>query len=81
MPEQKIGYVKWFDIGKGYGFISPEDKEIQEDIFVHFSSIIMKGFKKLDPGDKVEFEIISGEKGLEASNVKILIKDKRYKNY
>lgn len=81
MAEKKIGYVKWFDIGKGYGFISPEDKEIKEDVFVHFSSIIMNGFKKLDPGDKVEFEIISGKKGLEASNVKILIKEKRYKNY
>jgi CspA family cold shock protein len=78
MPEKKIGYVKWFDIGKGYRFISPEDKEVKEDIFVHFSSIMMNGFKKLDPGDKVEFEIISGEKGLEASNVKILVKDKRY---
>ena len=78
MPEKKIGYVKWFDIGKGYGFISPEDEKIKEDIFVHFSSIMMNGFKKLDPGDKVEFEIISGERGLEASNVKILVKDKRY---
>ena len=48
------GFVKWFDARKGYGFISVDG---QEDIFVHFSNIDMSGFRKLDIGDEVEFEI------------------------
>ena len=71
------GFVKWFDAKKGYGFISVED---QEDIFVHFSNIEMGGFKKLDVGDEVEFDITNSNegKGPEALNVKIVSKDRRY---
>ena len=71
------GFVKWFDAKKGYGFISVEDKE---DIFVHFSNVQMDGFKKLDMGDTVEFEIKESKegKGPEALNVKIVSKDRRY---
>jgi CspA family cold shock protein len=71
------GYVKWFDNKKGYGFISVED---QEDVFVHFSNIEMEGFKKLDMGDEVEFEINDSNdgKGPEALNVKVISKDRRY---
>ncbi|MFX0080811.1 MAG: cold shock domain-containing protein [Candidatus Hodarchaeota archaeon] len=71
------GIVKWFDARKGYGFISVDG---QEDIFVHFSNIEMSGFRKLDMGDEVEFEIKDSKegKGPEALNVKIISKDRRY---
>jgi CspA family cold shock protein len=71
------GFVKWFDAKKGYGFISVDD---QEDIFVHFSNVEMDGFRKLDQGDEVEFEIKDSKegKGPEALNVKIVSKDRRY---
>jgi CspA family cold shock protein len=71
------GFVKWFDAKKGYGFISVED---QEDVFVHFSNINMDGFRKLDIGDEVEFEVKNSKegKGPEALNVKIVSKDRRY---
>lgn len=77
IPKMVKGYVKWFDYKKGYGFITVDDKK---DVFVHFSNIDMEGFKKLDEGDVVELEIKeSGDnKGPEALNVKILVKDKRY---
>ena len=80
MTEKKIGYVKWFNDKKGYGFITTDDSE---DIFVHFSNIDMPGFKQLDIGDKVEFEMEESKngKGPEALHVKILIKDRRYKTY
>ena len=57
----KTGTVKWFNAKKGYGFISDENGD---DIFVHLS-----GFKVLEEGDKVEFEVIEGEKGPQAANV------------
>ena len=60
------GKVKWFDGKKGYGFISSEDGQ---DVFVHFSAIQTEGFKNLAEGDEVEFEIIDGERGPQASNV------------
>ena len=61
------GTVKWFNPEKGYGFISQEDGE---DLFVHFSEIQMDGFKTLDEGDAVVFEITTGQNGkLQASNV------------
>jgi CspA family cold shock protein len=60
------GTVKWFDAKKGYGFISQEGGE---DVFVHFSSIGGEGFKTLDEGEQVEFEITQGQKGLQATNV------------
>jgi len=61
------GTVKWFNSGKGYGFITPEEGD---DVFVHFSAIVMEGFKTLNEGDSVEFEIITDEKGAKAINVK-----------
>jgi len=63
------GQVKWFDQKKGYGFISQEDGD---DLFVHFSAIGGDGFKTLDEGDEVEFEISQGNKGLQATNVTVL---------
>ncbi|BCN32315.1 cold-shock protein [Anaeromicropila herbilytica] len=60
------GTVKWFNAKKGFGFISDENGE---DVFVHFSALVMDGFKVLDEGDKVAFEIIEGEKGPQAANV------------
>lgn len=63
------GRVKWFNDKKGYGFISREN---DSDIFVHFSAIKKDGFKTLNEGDEVEFEISNGPKGLQAVNVTIL---------
>ena len=60
------GKVKWFNDAKGYGFI---EQETGEDVFVHFSSIQMDGFKTLSEGQEVEFEVTTGEKGLHATNV------------
>ena len=62
----KTGSVKWFNAKKGYGFISDENGT---DIFVHFSALNMDGFKVLEEGDKVEYEVIDGEKGPQAANV------------
>ena len=62
----KTGTVKWFNAKKGYGFISDENGD---DIFVHFSALNMSGFIVLEEGDKVEFEVIEGEKGPQAANV------------
>ena len=61
------GNVKWFNDAKGYGFISQENGE---DVFVHFSAIQASGFKSLTEGDKVEFEVSRGPKGLQAANVR-----------
>jgi len=60
------GTVKWFDAKKGYGFIESEEGD---DIFVHYSSINSDGFKTLEDGQEVEFEIVEGEKGPQADNV------------
>ena len=60
------GKVKWFNASKGYGFISQEDGS---DVFVHFSAIQGDGFKTLDEGQEVEFDIIKGAKGPQAANV------------
>jgi CspA family cold shock protein len=60
------GKVKWFNNAKGYGFIGRSDGP---DVFVHFSAIITEGYKSLQEGDDVEFEIIQGEKGPQADKV------------
>ena len=61
------GTVKWFNEAKGYGFIQVE---AGEDVFVHYSAIQANGFKNLAEGDKVEFEVTKGPKGLQAANVR-----------
>ena len=61
------GKVKWFNAKKGYGFITKEDGE---DVFVHYSGIAMDGFKVLEEGEEVEFDIQDGDKGKQAVNVK-----------
>lgn len=61
-----IGKVKWFNASKGYGFI---EQEGGEDVFVHYSQIQDEGFKSLDQGQDVEFEVAQGDKGLQARNV------------
>lgn len=63
-----IGIVKWFSNAKGYGFISPEQGG--DDIFAHFSSISMDGYKTLKKGQKVEFECTQGPKGLHATEIR-----------
>lgn len=66
MSERFIGTVKWFNPAKGYGFIGREDGE---DVFVHFSAIDMQGYRQLKEGQKVEFSVEKGPKGLQAANV------------
>jgi cold shock protein len=61
------GLVKWFNDAKGYGFITQEDGQ---DVFVHFSAVQGSGFRSLAEGDRVEFEVTRGPKGLQAANVK-----------
>ena len=60
------GTVKWFNAAKGFGFIQ---RESGEDVFVHFSAIQSNGYKSLEEGSRVEFEVTRGPKGLQASNV------------
>ena len=66
MSDRFVGTVKWFNATKGYGFIGREDGE---DVFVHFSAIEMDGYKRLKEGQKVEFSIEEGPKGLQAAKV------------
>jgi CspA family cold shock protein len=61
-----VGKVKWFNSEKGYGFIEREDGD---DVFVHFTAIQGTGFKTLEEGQKVEFEIVQGNRGPQAANV------------
>ena len=68
MSERITGTVKWFNGSKGNGFIAHEGGE---DVFVHFSAIQADGFRNLDEGQQVEFEIEQGPKGLQATNVTI----------
>ncbi|HHT88665.1 MAG TPA: cold-shock protein [Clostridiales bacterium] len=62
----KKGTVKWFNAKKGFGFLCDEEGN---DVFVHFSALLMDGFKVLEEGDHVEFEVVEGEKGPQAANV------------
>ena len=64
-----IGTVKWFSNVKGYGFVNTEENE-DEDIFVHYSAIEMDGYKKLTSGQKIEFDIEEGPKGLQAQKIR-----------
>lgn len=63
------GKVKWFNESKGFGFI---EREGQEDVFVHYSAIQSKGYKALSEGQKVEFEVVTSQKGIQASNVRVI---------
>ncbi len=63
-----LGKVKWFNDSKGYGFITPDDGS--KDVFVHHSAIVMQGFKTLAEGQAVEFEVVQGQKGPAAENVR-----------
>ncbi len=69
MAEREKGTVKWFDPKKGFGFISRENGE---EVFVHHTSIQSEGFRTLEEGDQVEFEVASSQKGFEAKEVKRL---------
>jgi len=64
------GIVKWFNDAKGFGFITPDDGG--EDLFAHFSAIQSGGFRSLKEGQKVEFEVVQGPKGRQASNIHAL---------
>jgi CspA family cold shock protein len=69
MSERVTGTVKWFNGSKGYGFI---EREEGADVFVHFSAIQGSGFRNLEEGQSVEFNVEQGQKGLQATNVTIL---------
>ncbi len=67
MSQKITGTVKWFNNSKGFGFLAPDGGG--EDVFVHFSAIQSEGFKALEEGQKVTFEVVRGQKGLQAANV------------
>ncbi|MBM4430397.1 MAG: cold-shock protein [Chloroflexi bacterium] len=69
MTEKVTGTVKWFNNGKGYGFIS---REGAADVFVHHTAIEGEGFHSLTEGQQVEFEVVNGPKGFQAANVRAL---------
>lgn len=66
MADRESGTVKWFNNAKGYGFIEREDGQ---DVFVHYRSIQGEGYRKLADGQKVEYRVVEGEKGLQAEEV------------
>jgi CspA family cold shock protein len=66
MAERETGTVKWFNASKGYGFI---ERDEGEDLFVHFSAIQGEGYRSLDEGQRVEFTVVEGDKGLQAQDV------------
>jgi CspA family cold shock protein len=69
MSERETGTVKWFNASKGYGFI---ERQGGPDVFVHFSAIMSDGYRTLQEGQRVEFSIEKGPKGLQAANVQIV---------
>jgi CspA family cold shock protein len=69
MSERETGTVKWFNGSKGYGFIA---REQGDDVFVHFSAIQGQGFRNLEEGQNVEFDVEQGQKGLQATNVSVI---------
>jgi CspA family cold shock protein len=69
MSERATGTVKWFNGAKGYGFIA---REQGDDVFVHFSAIQGDGFRNLEEGQSVEFNVEQGQKGLQATNVTVI---------
>jgi CspA family cold shock protein len=69
MSERIVGTVKWFNGSKGYGFLAQEGGE---DVFVHFSAIQGEGYRNLEEGQRVEFSITKGPKGLQAADVKVI---------
>ncbi|MEW6716245.1 MAG: cold-shock protein [Chloroflexota bacterium] len=66
MPNKEQGTVKWFNNSKGYGFI---ERDAGGDVFVHFNAIVSEGFKTLDEGQRVEFNVTQSPKGLQAQDV------------
>jgi CspA family cold shock protein len=68
MAERETGTVKWFNASKGYGFI---ERDGGEDVFVHFSQISGDGYRSLDEGQRVEFTVGQGQKGLQAQDVTV----------
>jgi len=69
MSERETGTVKWFDNSKGYGFIQ---RDQGEDVFVHFRAIRGEGFRSLEDGQRVEFTVAQGQKGLQAEDVTVV---------
>ena len=66
MADRETGTVKWFDAAKGYGFIA---REAGDDVFVHFRAIRGTGYRSLEDGQQVEFDVVQGQKGLQADDV------------
>jgi cold shock protein len=69
MDQRETGTVKWFNASKGYGFIGRENGP---DVFVHYTAIVSDGYRSLQEGQKVEFSIEKGPKGLQAANVQVV---------
>lgn len=70
MSDREVGTVKWFNNSKGYGFI---EREEGEDVFVHYSGILGSGFRSLEEGQQVEFTVEETEKGLQATQVIVVV--------
>lgn len=69
MAEREIGTVKWFNATKGYGFIT---RDSGGDVFIHFSAINSEGYRSLEEGQRVEYDVVEGQKGLQAQAVELV---------